>query len=60
MAELEEIGQLYNGGSVLIPHDDIWEWYERDQWIAVHQRNGGVVMRRRIIVVEGWGVVPRA
>jgi hypothetical protein len=58
----DEYGQLYRGGSLLVPPPELIEMYGGpDGWVRQHQAiPGSVVMRRRIIVVEGWAVVPRA
>ena len=62
MAEpITEYGQLYRGGSLLVPPPELVELYGgAEGWVRQHQLiPGSVVMRRRLIVVEGWAVVPR-
>jgi hypothetical protein len=41
------------------PHPEIERIYPLRQWIPDHQRFGGKVYRRRVIVVEDWVEVGR-
>lgn len=54
-----ELGQLYSGGSILVRPDwtDLEGLYPTKEWIEHHQRGGGKVYRRTIIVVRDWTLV---
>lgn len=58
----EEHGQLYGGASVLVWPPDPTGELERvaplEQRIEAGQRFGGKVLRRRVLVVEDWALVP--
>ncbi len=57
-----EHGQLYASGAVLVRDNSpaVERVYPLTEWIEHNQRHGGVVLRRRVIVVERWHEVPRA
>lgn len=56
---IEEYGQLYSGGAVLLWNlaEHVLRIYPLAQQIEHGQRNGGKVLRRRVIVVEDWSEV---
>lgn len=47
---------LMSDGSMQVrPHNpEVEQIYPLDQWIAAHQRFGGKVYRRTVIVVDDW------
>lgn len=47
-----------SGGSMQVRPDDIEHIYPLVEWIENHQRHGGKVFTRKIIVVEDWHEVP--
>ena len=52
----EEWGQRYGGGGYLTRVESDWmrERWPIEQWAWDNTRNGGVVGKRTIIVVEDW------
>jgi hypothetical protein len=52
----------YAGGSMLVrPNaEDVERVYPIAEWIPHHQRGGGKVYTRRVIIVDDWVEVPRA
>lgn len=61
-AEVEEHGQLYGGASVLVwpqdPDGELERVAPLAQRIEAGQRFGGKVLRRRVLVLEDWALVP--
>lgn len=59
--EVQEYAIGMSGGSMQIRPDDpeVEEEWPLARWIPSHQRNGGKVFVRRIVVIEGWREVPR-
>ena len=57
-----EYGQLLSGGGVQLWNLDpaLLEIFPLDERIRAGQMGGGVVLRRRVIVVEEWVKVRRA
>lgn len=54
--EATEYGLLMSGGGVHVRNDDpgIEHIYPLVEWIKDHNRDGGKVLKRRIIVLEDW------
>jgi hypothetical protein len=59
--EVREHAIGMSGGSMQVRPNDpgVEEEYPLSRWIPNHQRNGGKVYTRLIIVIEDWHEVPR-
>ena len=52
-----EHGEAFKSGDVKVWDESESDIYPVASRIAQHQRQGGVVLRRKVVVVEGWGKV---
>lgn len=56
-----EHAQRYTDGGWKIRYEDEWvaQHYPLPLWIEHGQRHGGIVGRRRVIVLEDWRKIPK-